>query len=333
MELPEVRKNKEGSTYVDAYPFIWNKFEQRGYVTLYTEDKPDIGTFNLRLNGFEEIPVDHYMRPFYQAVLESSLHQNSESYCTGGRPSHRDLLDYVKQYFDRYPRNLPKFAFAFESDLSHDDNNPAEYFDQDLMELLEYMRLAKHLDNTVFILMGDHGARYSKVRKTTQGKLEERLPMMSLAFPAWFREKYPQYIRNLEANAERLTTPFDIHATMLSILDLQTLKKPLKPGTRGISLLREHPINRTCTAAGVDMHWCTCMSWQEVDPANWRVVTAAKKLVDHINGLNEKVRELCSFLTLKRVVDAKLGLPNEKVSHRLVLFTRNYNGDFAYLGS
>ena len=39
-ELPEVRRGRPGSTYVDRFPFIWNKYEQSGYVTLFAEDQP-----------------------------------------------------------------------------------------------------------------------------------------------------------------------------------------------------------------------------------------------------------------------------------------------------
>lgn len=314
MELPEVRKNEPGSTFVDSYPLIWNKYEQAGYVTLFTEDKPDISVFNLRLNGFEEIPVDHYMRPFYQAVLASYLKQNSASYCTGGKPSHKYMLRYLKDFFHRYPVDIPKFAFAFLNDLSHDDNNPAQYADEDLVSFFKWMKSEGHLANTVVIVMGDHGARYSSVRKTTQGKLEERLPMMSLAFPRWFHRKYPEAIRNLRENADRLTTPFDVHATLKSILDPRTLTKPVLAKQRGISLLKAHPLNRTCASAGIDMHWCTCMNWQEVDPTHERVVTATTEIVNRINKFVERHDKICAKLKLSRIYDAKIGLPNNKVS-------------------
>ena len=62
------------SVFVDALPFIWNKFEMSGYVTLYAEERPDIHTFNLRLNGFENLPVDRYMRPFWLASHVSGQH-------------------------------------------------------------------------------------------------------------------------------------------------------------------------------------------------------------------------------------------------------------------
>ena len=52
-------------------------------------------------------------------------------------------------------------------------------------------------------MFGDHGARFSKVRTTVQGKLEERLPLMSFAFPKLFKENYPHLMRNLNNNANR----------------------------------------------------------------------------------------------------------------------------------
>jgi len=36
-ELSSERVGGEHSNFVDALPFVWNKFEQAGYVTLYTE--------------------------------------------------------------------------------------------------------------------------------------------------------------------------------------------------------------------------------------------------------------------------------------------------------
>jgi hypothetical protein len=101
-----------------------------------------------------------------------------------------------------------------------------------------------------------------------QGKLEERLPMMSLVFPQWFRDRFPQYISNLRANVDRLSTPFDVHETLRDLLDTTRLDGPAGAGgklpPRGLSLLREIPKNRTCQAAGIDMHWCSCLQYHEV---------------------------------------------------------------------
>ncbi len=57
-QLPEVRKDKEGSTYVDAYPLVWNRFEQNGYVTAFNEESPDLAVFNLRYNQLVGMSVE-----------------------------------------------------------------------------------------------------------------------------------------------------------------------------------------------------------------------------------------------------------------------------------
>ena len=64
-ELPESRRGKPHAMPVDRYPFVWKKFQQLGYMTQFIEDQPNINTFTMRLLGFKEQPVHHYMRPFY----------------------------------------------------------------------------------------------------------------------------------------------------------------------------------------------------------------------------------------------------------------------------
>lgn len=60
--------------------------------------------------------------------------------------------------------------------------------------------------------------RFSEVRSTLQGKQEERLPFFSFTFPESFKKRFPQEYKNFVQNSDRLTTPFDIHATLKHIL-------------------------------------------------------------------------------------------------------------------
>ena len=133
-------KGHPNGTYVDAYPFIWKQFEYNGYVTLFAEDQPTYGTFQHRLNGFENLPVDHYMRPFWLAALGSRLHADSQPYCLGGQPEHRLMFDYLRQFFMRYP-GLPKFAFAFLGELSRDDVTAASFVDEDFIAFFEFLKV------------------------------------------------------------------------------------------------------------------------------------------------------------------------------------------------
>lgn len=313
MELPEVRKDVTESDYVDVYPLIWNNFKKEGYVTMNAEDEPSIGVFNLRLNGFQKQPTDHYMRPFWLSLWDSSIRKDSPRYCTGNVPNHMYLLQYTKDFFDKYA-NVSKFAFVFGSELTHWDNNPGEYADKDIVQFLEYFRKKGYLDNTVVIIYADHGARYSRVRNTVQGKLEERLPMMSLAFPKWFKDIYPKLYQNLQQNADKLATPFDIHETLSHILHLNRAKPSHGKMRRGISLLERIPSNRTCASAHIDMHWCTCLKQFELDATETHVQKSVNALLTVINKETEKVQDKCARLKFKSLQHAYLVVPNEKVS-------------------
>ena len=61
-------------------------------------------------------------------------------------------------------KDVPKFGLGFSGDLTHADNNPGQFIDADLAKTLRYLKDNGHLDNTLLIVMGDHGARYSGVR-------------------------------------------------------------------------------------------------------------------------------------------------------------------------
>ncbi|KAK7466791.1 hypothetical protein BaRGS_00037107 [Batillaria attramentaria] len=312
MELPEVRQSEFDAGTVDEYPLVWKLFQQQGYTTLYAEDEPTVGTFNLRFNGFHKQPTDHYMRHFWQALWESDLRKDSQRYCTGNVPHHKFMLRYVEDFFLQY-RNISRFAFGFHGELTHWDNNPADYLDADLANVLRRLRRNGVLEDTVLIIMGDHGARYSKVRYTVQGKLEERLPMMSFVFPEKFRKTYPHLWSNLKTNTERLSTPFDIYETLLDILNISRTRAKPNTFSRGISLLREIPVNRTCKQAGIGMHWCGCLHQVAVDTSETFVKPAAAELVSHINLLTTPLRDQCAELHLKTVHSVFLVMPNEQV--------------------
>ena len=61
-------------------------------------------------------------------------------------------------------KDTPKFGLGFTGDLTHADNNPGQYIDKDLKRTLRWLKDNGHFENTLLIVMGDHGARYSKVR-------------------------------------------------------------------------------------------------------------------------------------------------------------------------
>ncbi|VDM64564.1 unnamed protein product [Angiostrongylus costaricensis] len=167
-ELPLTRKRFREANYVDdVYPFIWNNFSSSGYVTLYGEDAFAIGTFTYRLKGFRKKPTDHYLRTIFKEY-EEKFGGN----CLGSEPLHRTWFHYSREFMRVY-NDVPRFLLMHQSLLSHDDINLVEVEDEDLASHLSSMHRNGELDNTLVILMADHGHRFAKVRATHQGQLEE----------------------------------------------------------------------------------------------------------------------------------------------------------------
>lgn len=82
-----------------------------------------------------------------------------------------------------------------------------------------------HMLITVFEINFCSFIRFAEIRNTFQGKLEERLPFFSFTFPPWFKTKYKRAYDNFKGNLKTLVTPFDIHATLKSVLHLRSLEK------------------------------------------------------------------------------------------------------------
>ena len=203
--------------------------------------------------------------------------------------------------------------FIFIVLFSHDDLNQVENIEPHLISLFRDLNTKGKLNNTLLIVMGDHGSRFGKMRMEIQGKLEERLPLFSMIFPPWFSKKYPKLHENLRINTDRLTSWYDLHATFRHMLYYPDLPSNIKHGQ---SLLQEVPASRTCAQANVADHWCPCQKWAAVDTSDSHVQNAALAVIEFINSLNSEhvlSKKSCEILNLKTVNYALIEQPNDKV--------------------
>ncbi|KAB7501896.1 hypothetical protein Anas_00019, partial [Armadillidium nasatum] len=295
-ELPETRKRMgKAAAHVNVYPFIWKDFERSGYATLFAEDQPHEGTFNYRLKGFDAQPVNHYMRTFFKFLYPYSSHPN---YCFYSAPRHKVFLKYITDFFNVY-NDKPKFGFAMHAELSHSDNNLIGIADRDIKASLEELRKKGHLNETILIVFSDHGNRFSAMRSTQEGKQEERLPFFSIYLPQKFKTRYPSAADNVRVNAERLTSPFDIHETLKDLTQFQGAK------------LGSIPPSRTCKDAFIEPHWCACLTWDPLPTTDDKVLEAANALVHYINSYTAPQRGFCHEIKVLSISSAALLLPNE----------------------
>lgn len=316
-ELPLTRKRYKNANYVDdVYPFIWKNYSDKGYVTMYAEDAFSIGTFTYRLKGFRQQPTDHYTRTLFEEVEKLN-----DRNCIGSIPLHRMWLQNGRQFMKKY-EDVPRFLLMHQSLLSHDDINLVGVEDEDLSAHLSHMNDEGLFDDSVVIVMADHGHRFAKLRDTHQGQLEERMPFFSISLPKQLRntEKGRKMEQNLRENAEKLTSPFDIHASLMDILNLSELgenelnRMQDASSKRSLSVFKPIPVDRTCSQAGIEPHWCTCLSWKDaMDTGEDRKLTRriANAVVREINKEIVAEKDLCAPLSLAKIIDAKKLLPDK----------------------
>ena len=186
------------------------------------------------------------------------------------------------------------------------------------------------------LVLGDHGNRLDPIRLTDVGRVEDRMPMVSVIIPSWAEHVYPQWKEALRENSRRLLSSYDIHATFLDILstlqqsshdrtksnavetdnrDKLSTEKAIKNGLKG-SILKHFterrlgtsffqlvPVTRDCDSAGIPEWFCVCQTNEErISPDDPRSINAAQAVVDHFNdNLLQGLREFCAVQKLVTV--------------------------------
>ncbi|KAH8260297.1 hypothetical protein KR026_009052 [Drosophila bipectinata] len=301
----------------DKMPMIWKYFKNASYLTGYAEDESGSNHFSYLKPGFQEKPVDFYFRPLLKA-LETKLdiyripQHDYMRYCLGRRIANRYIYDYGRMFTERFVHERPIWGMFWSSHFSHDDPfMPSAMQDKILGDFLD-LKSAGALEETIMIFFADHGVRYGRLTRLKEGFLEERLPMMFIYVPPWFRVAYPSFVRALKINQHRLCSNFDIHNTLKHIIELGgTPDGPLLPKSFDCptcqSLFHVLPEDRTCAQAAIDDHWCTCEPYIPISDQAW-TDQISHSVIDRMNEyfVAKGLSELCSNLTLYYVIKTEI---------------------------
>ena len=136
-----------------------------------------------------------------------------------------------------------------------------EEYDATLSDFLDQF-LHRH-PNTLVLLRGDHGQHHGPEDVEFDVQVEHRMPWGRLLVPSRI---VPDASR-LRINAERLLSPFDLHATLMAAMLRGTTGQRTQPvetlnvteSTAPIDLLTtEVPALRTCREARIPDDYCPC---------------------------------------------------------------------------
>ncbi|EDW63236.1 uncharacterized protein [Drosophila virilis] len=263
---------------LDAIAFLWNHFHNSGYLTAYAED---IATFN-----FTRRPVDYYLNPIMKAFekIMTKFRRLKYDYCLGRKQSFRYVFDYCLQLVQRFVHETPKpfFGIFWTKSFSNDDFSGAANVDKDFVTYLEQFKEHGLFERAVVILFSLHGQHKGPLMELSSSFLEERLPMLHIYLPPWYRKQYPKVGKALDVNRRRLSSTVDLHLTIKKLLlQVQPGISYQLPCASCKTLFEILPVNRSCNDAAIPSHCCSCEPHTRV-PKSVAVKAMAKLVVYRI---------------------------------------------------
>ena len=288
---------------MENYRYIWNDFADEGYMNMFAEDAPHIGTFDYDKSGFVKTPTDYFPRHFELAIGHPEVdieHKWHKDVCVHNKLETELLLEYTTNFLTT-ATDYPHFGYVFTSGLSHDTVELSSLSDEPHLKFLQNLQRKGILETTVLFFFSDHGMRFGDIRQTFAGRIEESLPYLFIYLPLKIKQKYPYLLRNLHSNANKLTTPFDMHETMREILNFTGNEQTNVTKARGYSFFSQMPKSRSCTEAEIHLKFCVCTEESDISVSNEVLQLAGLKFVEYINMRIHPVSDLCASLTLKSV--------------------------------
>lgn len=289
------------------HPEIYRDIMKRGYIDCYSEDWASY----IPYLGFKFPRYTHYIRKLFLAnkrimtFMKGKLTKNEP--CIGNRLQFKMLMDYSQACVDSY-RNKLKYIFMWQNELGHWQSNNVQMVDQYIADFLYRLNETNSLQRTVVILFGDHGPRYGHALESDIGRFTGRLPLLAMLLPEQLKHRYPHIHQNLLQNKDRLTTPFDLHETIVDIVKQRySLRKDnYKSLPRGISLFQSIPRERSCYDAGISEHYCPCYSFSNVSTQGKEVNDVSNFVLHKINHFLLKEKDKCAKLQLSNIISAKI---------------------------
>ena len=141
------------------------EFGEHGWTTLFLEDFANWGLCRPGIRGFRTPPTDHYYRTTYMPLVrEKGLkgeHMLNDPTGPGVHACQQELPIHTHQFRILHDLLLhqegPTFSFLHLSEYTHDYLKMATYYDEPTNDLIGELSRSGLLNDTFFLLLGDHG--------------------------------------------------------------------------------------------------------------------------------------------------------------------------------
>ena len=309
------------SSFHDLFPIIWKEYEKIDYLTMYNEDQFKENVFIDSKKGFRYKPSSLYTIPlsyYYKNFENKRCHNNQPMY----DKELNELKNFMDQMNDNQNSNVPYFSYNFYSLYSK--FYIPEGYDVKLKYILKSFNTKGFLDNTLMILMSDHGFESGDNSKYSEnGQLDSNRPFFSLKMPDSFSNT--SFAQNALNNKENLLTPFDVYKTLKhfyyinrfgldSNINSEKCRENFRTSDvkfrhrRGISLFENIPTNRTCFDAHIPSIYCSDVKKKKLNQdhfakeTNYTFLKASKLIKNRLDNITASRRDVCHIFKVKKVI-------------------------------
>lgn len=196
----------------------------------------------------------------YRSFFDSGV-----DFCFVNRIQSDYIFNYTLQFFKNY-ENDPKFAYLhlYEGHFYYPIYK--QLIDGYLVRFFQNLKNNKVFEDTLVVLMGDHGFQYGEYYHSFDGYFENKHPFLMFSAPNWFMESSVVINEKLELveslgcvmrrNSNKLVTTMDINFTLENYLKKEMNEKADKSVGKHKRNLFEIIEDRECKDVNVDDFFC-----------------------------------------------------------------------------
>eukprot|EP01127_Copromyxa_protea_P018988 TRINITY_DN6082_c0_g1_i1.p1 TRINITY_DN6082_c0_g1~~TRINITY_DN6082_c0_g1_i1.p1 ORF type:complete len:616 (+),score=98.22 TRINITY_DN6082_c0_g1_i1:78-1925(+) len=296
---------KHDITEAMKLPWLFKLFSEKGYVNYHAEEaagikrKGDTYGNSSILNFFADIPREDFIHEIFPGhafnfgsssctrhTCPGTVFSSTEPFaaCNVDRLTFQTIFDDMTNFWNTY-EEYPKFAGVSLTFDHQAQPQGSACLDYGVVEFLEGLKNQDMFENTVVVLVSDHGSKVGQYFTTPSGIKENMLPLLNIIAPNWLVDDHPDLFELLAENQKKLITHFDLYYTLRQLADFPNLSRPkeLSEINYAYSLFDSIPDTRDCDEAGIPRIYCICGSWQSVQEEEEEVQLALALVIEKLN--------------------------------------------------
>lgn len=245
-----------------------NYFKNRGYITGSTENTCSREFVGLYSGEMSWLVWDNYDHDFTSFFCDPNFYSKEKVYsmtdgpycyrrkCLYGRQTYEYSVEYTNQFFNAYKDQGKMFRLG-NIDAHEGTGESIKYVEDDMIKFLNNFEKNGHLDDTMIIFFSDHGYTMPGIHQILQSEdhvKELLLPFIYFLIPK-NTKNFDKIKENLKHNENMFMTPYDIHNTLLGMINVEK-KYYNKLGTDVINNKLEG--KEGCKKFKIKDEWCKC---------------------------------------------------------------------------